>query len=142
MASKTPMALIFTDIVNALSQAIESKYIFLGRPNTSMNGDSPMNKFAVVEFPAAIRDIAFGKKKFVLATTGTMYLFTKGKSDNTLNLNAASDFIDDVESLFPYNGAVCSISDPTVRFRGADEYGYQVTSITFILQTKANIFNN
>lgn len=142
MAAKTPMTLIYTDIVTALSQAIESKYIFLGRPDISKNVDSPMNKFMVVELPISIKDIAFGNKKFVLTTTGVLYLFTKGKRDNTMNLNATSDFISDVESLFPYNGLVCSISEPTVRLRGADEYGYQVTSITFALQTKANVFKN
>lgn len=135
------MALIYTDIVTALSQVIENKYIFLGRPDTSMNGDSPMNKFAVVELPVSIRDIAHGKKKFVLNTTGVLFLFTKGKNNNTLNLGPTSDFIEDVINLFPYTGAVCSISNPDVLMRGADKYGYQVTSISFDLQTKANVFN-
>ena len=140
MATKTPITLIYTDIVNALSQVIESKYVFLGRPNNSMNGDSPMNKFVVVELPVPIDDIAHGKKKFVLTTTGVLFLFTKSKSNNTLNLNTASDFIANVEGVFPYTGKVCSISNPSVMMRGADEYGYQVTSITFDLQTKVNAF--
>ena len=135
------MTLIYTDIVTALSKVIESKYIFLGRPDTSKDVNAPMNKFIVVELPVPVEDIAHGRKKFVLSTSGVLFLFTKGRSNNTLNLNTASDFIEDVTNIFPYKGSVCMLTDPSVLMRGADEYGYQVTSITFDLQTKANVFN-
>ena len=142
MAAKTPITLIYTDLVKALSGVIESKYVFLGRPNTSMNGDSTMAKFAVVELPLRIEDYAIGKKKWMLVTSGMFYLFTKSKANNTLNLNAASDFLESVVNLFPIVGDVCSATNPTVLLSGADEYGYQVTSITFDLQTKVNVFKN
>lgn len=142
MATKSPITRIYTDLVKALSGVVESKYIFLGRPNTSMNSDCPMTKFAVVELPVRIRDYAIGQKKWMLVTQGVFFLFTKGKSNNTLNVNAASDFVDEVTSLFPIVGDVCSATNPVVLLDGSDEYGYQVTSISFDLITKVNVFSN
>lgn len=141
MAAKTPITLIYSDIVNALSNVIESKYIFFGRPNVSKDGDCPMKKFVSIELPVGIEDYAAGKKKWMLVTSGVVFLFVKTKKDNTMNLSTTSDFIDNVVKLFPINGTVCSASGPRVLLSGADEYGYQVTSITFDLQTKVNVFN-
>lgn len=142
MASKNPIAAIYSDLVTALSGVIEAKYIFPGgRPKTATD-PSTMNKFIAIELPVSIEDIAAGNKKFVLSTTGVFYLFIKSKTNGTLNLNATSDFVSSVESLFPIVGDYCGASSPRVLMTGADEYGYQVITITFDLQTKANIFSS
>lgn len=141
MAKKSTISLIYSDLVTALKGIIETKYIFTGgRPNT-ITKDSEIAKFVVVDLPVAVEDIAFGKKKFVLNTTGVMYLFVKSKKDTTINLNATSDFIEQVVDLFPIRGDVSGAANPEVLMRGADEYGYQVVTITFDLQTRPNIFN-
>lgn len=142
MAKKSTIARIYDDLVTACKTVVESKYIFTGgRPNNIMT-DSDVAKFIVIDLPVSIEDIAFGNKKFVLDTTGVIYLFVKSKKDSTLNINATSDFIEEVFNLFPVRGAVCGAANPKVLTRGADEYGYQVVTVTFDLQTKANVFNN
>ena len=139
MAKKTPISAIYTDLVTALSVVIESKYIFLGgRPDTSSES---MNKFAVIELPVGIEDIAVGRKKFSLSTTGVVYLFVKAKSNGTLNVNTTSDFVESVCGVFPVNGDYCEAYNPSVLMKGADEYGYQTVSITFDINTKAYVFN-
>ena len=138
--AKEPLKLIFTDLVSALSTKIDPELIYLGnRPNITEG--STMTKFVMVSLPASIEDIAIGRKKFVLDTTGVFYLFQKAKKDTTLNLNATSSFVSDIEGLFPIRGEVCGASDPTVLMRGADENGFQVITITFSLQTRANVFS-
>ena len=141
MATQGMIKGIYTDLTNALKSVIESKYIFLGaRPTSTMNSSETMSKFIVVELPARFRDVAIGRKKFVMQTQGIMYLFTKAKSNATLNLNAASDFTDSVENLFPIIGECCSASEPQVLMDGADEYGYQIVTITFDIQTNVLAF--
>lgn len=142
MATKSPIAAIYTDLVNALSGVIETKYIFPGgRPKTA-EGSTTMNKFIVIELPVSIEDIAAGNKKFVLNTTGVFYLFIKSKANGTLNVNSTSDFLSSVESLFPIVGDYCGASSPRVLMNGADDFGFQLVTITFDLQTKARIFNS
>lgn len=142
MAAKSPIAAIYTDLVTALSGVIEAKYIFPGgRPKTATD-PSTMNKFIAIELPVSIEDIAAGNKRFVLSTTGVLYLFYKSKTNGSLNVNATSDFIDSVERLFPIVGEYCGASSPRILMNGADEYGYQLVTITFDLQTKANIFSS
>jgi len=142
MAAKNPIAAIYTDLVTALSGIIDPKYIFPGGRPKSADSSSTMNKFIAVELPVGIEDIAAGNKRFVLNTTGVLYLFIKSKANGTLNVNSTSDFIDSVERLFPIRGEYCGASSPTVLMNGVDEYGYQFITITFKLQTKANIFSS
>lgn len=137
MTQRTTIAKIYEDLYNAVSNVESGLSVFLGeRPTFSRSGE-PLNKFAVIELPVAIRDIAFGKNKFMLYTTGVIYLFTKAKNDNTLNVNAYSDFAESVVDLFPISGTYCVASNPEVQGRGADGNGYQVVTITFDLHTKS-----
>lgn len=140
-AKKSVIYRIYADLVGAFKDVIETKYIFLAnRPKVS-DSDEPMQKFVVIDLPVSITDICKGKKKRLLSTDGVFYLFTQARSNSTLDVNIMGDFIESVEALFPYIGECCSISDPIVRMTGSDEYGYQVTTITFDLQTKWKVFD-
>lgn len=142
MAKKTVLFSIFSDLVNALKGVVESKYIFLtNRPKVSDSAE-PMKKFIVVDLPVSISDFCIGKKKRLLTTTGVFYLFAQARKNSTLDANAMSSFVDDVESLFPIIGTCCSASDPVVRMTGSDNEGFQVTTITFDLQTKWRVFED
>lgn len=135
-----PIMAIHTDLVNAVSSVISSSLVFPGGRPSVAESDKPMSKFLVIELPAAIKDYAFGNKKFMLTTTGVFYLYSKAKSNGTLNLNAMSDFVSSIEDLFPINGDYCSATSPRILMNGADRHGYQVVTISFDLQTKAYIF--
>jgi len=140
MAKKNVIKSIYTDLVLAVAQVIDAKYIYLGGRPDAIQKDSKIGKFVAIELPVAIEDIAHGNRKFVLNTTGVIYVFVKGKKDTTLDINS-TDLVDDIVDLFPFNGEVCGTANPSVIMRGSDGYGYQVTTITFDLQTKPNIFN-
>lgn len=139
MAKKSTLRCVFEDLVTDLSAVIPKNRIFLqDRPNIKQ-GDTPMEKFCVISLPVSINDYVIGKKKTFLNTAGVLYLFTQARSNNTLNLNA-SDFIDDVVNRFNIKGTYCVASDPSLRLTGADEYGYQVATITFNLRCRWNAF--
>lgn len=139
--AKSPIALIYTDLATALGKVIEMRYVFFGRPDVTKNKNCAMTKFAVVELPTMIEDYVIGRKKWLLETSGVFYLFTKSKETGTMNLNLTSDYIEEVINLFPLKGSVCEAVNPVVLLKGSDEYGYQVTSISFDLRTKVNAFN-
>lgn len=141
MSQANVISSIYTDLGKALMAVIESKYMYFGGRPDNIKADTKIDKFIVIELPVSIEDIAAGRKKFVLNTTGVFYLFNKAKSDMTLNLTTTSQLIADVEALFPIVGDYCKATNPKVLMRGADGYGYQVTTITFDLMTKANVFN-
>ena len=136
MAEKTTRAKMFDDLTNALKGVIESKYIFLGNRPKIDKDNVTMDKFAVIEMPTRVIDVAIGKRKFLLETTGVFYLFTKSKSNNTLNVNAASDYEEAVIELFPISGSYIAAVNPVTIMNTVDEYGYQVTSIMFEIHTK------
>ncbi len=136
------LASIFTDLTTALTTVIGSEFIYLGNRPKLGDKSEPMKKFAVIQLPVSIEDIAVGKKKFALSTTGVFYLFTQSKKDSTLNLTASSDLADDVSGLFPIDGKFCQATNPSVLMKGEDGFGYQVTTITFDLRTKAKVFDN
>lgn len=136
MAEKTTRAKIFDDLVDAIKSVIEPKYIFLGNRPKIDKDNVTMDKFAVIELPTRLRDVAVGKRKFLLETTGIFYLLTKSKTNNTLNVNAASDFEDNVLDLFPISGSYIAAVHPVTIMNKVDEYGYQVTSIMFEIHTK------
>ena len=140
MAQVNVIKSIYTDLVLALAQVIEVKHIYLGGRPDAIQKDSKIGQFVAIELPVAIEDIAHGNRKFVLNTTGVIYVFVKSKKDNTFDINS-TQLVDDIVELFPLNGDVCGAANPNVLMRGNDGYGYQVITITFDLQTKPNVFN-
>ena len=136
MAKKSTISKIYDDLVTAMKGVIESKYIFCGERPDVTKDNSEMEKFVVIELPVSIRDIAIGKHKFLLHSRGLIYLFTKAKSNATLNVNMTSDFIESVMDLFPISGSYIAAVKPEPLLTGADEYGYHVTSVSFEIHTK------
>lgn len=142
MAKKSTLRCIFEDLVNALSETIQSKCIFLkDRPNVK-EGSTPMAKFCVIDLPVSISDYVIGGRNTLVNTTGVIYLFTQARSNNTLDLNVTGDFAESVKSLFPIKGNYVVAAKPVIRLRGADEYGYQVVSITFNLHSRWGAIEN
>lgn len=140
--AKSVLYNIFDDLTKAVKNVVEAKYIFLqDRPDTSKQ-DSPMQKFAVISLPLGIEDYVIGNKKTLLNTEGVFYLFTQARSNNTLNINTMGDFVDKIENLFPIVGEYCTAANPVVRLSGRDNLGYQVSTITFDIQTKWKAFEN
>ncbi len=141
MAATSTIGKIYEDLVGLASEAIETKYIFPGeRPNTSKEG-TPLTSFLVVNLPTPLENLMVGYKKKVLYTDGIIHVFVKGKSNNTLNVNATGNLVDKVLDAFPYVGKCCSCIRPVVRMRGADEYGYHYATISFDIETKVNAFS-
>ena len=141
MAKKSVLFSIHEDLVNALKGVIETKYIFLKDRPSSIDSDTPMKKFVVIDLPVSINDYVIGKKKTYLTTAGVIYLFTATTKKNTLDINATGNLVDSIVELFPINGQFCSAADPVVRMTGNDGQGFQVTTITFDLQTKWRVFD-
>lgn len=141
MAKKSVLSSIYTDLVNAIKNVVDKKYIFLkDRPNIQ-DGEEPMAKFSVIDLPISIDDFVIGNKKTYLTTAGVFYLFTQARKNGTLDINATGSFVDDVIGLFPIDGSTCVASNPVVRMTGSDGQGFQVVTITFDLQTKWRAFD-
>lgn len=136
MAAKSTISRIYTDLVTAIQEVITSKAIFTGGRPDFGEDEIPPKRFIVIELPVQIEDYVVGKSKFLLNTTGVVYIFDKAKKDTTLNVNATSDFVESVTDLFPIVGQYFSAVNPKVLMRGADEYGYQVVTVTFDIHSK------
>lgn len=137
MANKSTIAKIFDDIINALDGIVERKFIFPGgRPDIKEADLEKMDKYIVIELPVNIEDYAVGNHKFHLMTTGVLYLISKAKKNRTLNVNSFSDFTEEVTDKFPISGACITAVKPVVRMTGTDEFGYQITTVTFDVHTK------
>lgn len=135
--AKSTIARMYDDLVNAVDGIVERKYIFTGgRPNIKEADIDTMKKYIVIEIPVNIEDIAVGNHKFHLTTSGVFYLISKAKKNRTYNINALSDFVDEVTDLFPVKGEFIAAVNPIVLATGMDEYGYQIATVTFDIHTK------
>ena len=132
MAEKTTIAKMYDDLVNTLEGVVERKFIFPGgRPDIKEADLEKMSKYIVVELPVQVSDMAFGKHKFHLTTTGVFYLLSRAKKNKTFNVNTLSDFTENVTDLFPIRGNYITATNPTVIMNGMDEFGYQLVTVTF-----------
>ena len=135
--AKSTIARMYDDLVNAVDGIVERKYIFTGgRPDIKEADIDTMKKYIVIEIPVNIEDIAVGNHKFHLTTSGVFYLISKAKKNRTYNINAISDFVDEVTDLFPVKGEFIAAVNPIVLATGMDEYGYQIATVTFDIHTK------
>ena len=103
---------------------------------------SKMSEFAVIDLPLMLRRPYAGNDDFRYSTTCVIYLFCRAKNDGTPNIDAQSSLARKVFKCFPYKDEVCECVDPNVMLRGADEYGFQITTITFTLRTRINSITN
>lgn len=137
MAEKSTIAKMYNDLVNALDGIVEKNYIFVGgRPDIKEHDLETMKKYVVIELPATIEDMVFGKNKFHLTTKGVFFLISAAKKNRTFNVNALSDFTEEVTDLFPIKGEYIIATNPVVLMSGLDEFGYQIVTVTFDLYNK------
>ena len=115
MAKKSTIAKMYDDLINAMDGIVERKLIFPGgRPDIKEADLDKMEKYIVVELPVSIEDYAVGNHKFHLTTTGVFYLISKAKKNKTFNVNALSDFTEEVTDKFPISGKYIAATNPIV----------------------------
>ena len=137
MAEKTTIAKMYDDLINAFDGIVERNLIFPGgRPDIKEPDLEKMPKYIVVELPVNIEDYAAGNNKYLLTTTGVVYLFSKAKKNRTFNVNALSDFTEAVTDKFPISGEYIAAANPTVLMSGTDEFGYQLVTVSFDIHSK------
>ena len=139
MAGKSVLYRIYEDLVGAVKEVIDTKYIFPDRPDSKQE-EKPMTKFVVIDFPSDMEDYVIGSKRSLINTVGVIYLFTASARGDMLDIKASGNFTDSVIALFPINGKCCTAANPVVRGRGSDGNGFHLTTITFDLQTKWRAF--
>ena len=137
MAEKSTIAKMYNDLVNAMEGIVERNFIFPGgRPDIKEADLERMKKYIVIELPVSISDMAVGNHKFHLTTTGVLYLVSEAKKNRTYNVNALSDFTEEVTDRFPISGEYIAATNPTVLANGVDEYGYQIVTVSFDVHNK------
>jgi hypothetical protein len=137
MAEKSTIANMYDDLINAFDGIVERNLIFPGgRPDIKEPDLEKMPKYIVVELPVNIEDYAAGNNKYLLTTTGVVYLFSKAKKNRTFNVNALSDFTEAVTDKFPISGEYIAAANPTVLMNGTDEFGYQLVTVSFDIHSK------
>lgn len=137
MAEKSTIAKMYDDLINAFDGIVERNLIFPGgRPDIKEPDLEKMPKYIVVELPVNIEDYAAGNNKYLLTTTGVVYLFSKAKKNRTFNVNALSDFTEAVTDKFPISGEYIAAANPTVLMSGTDEFGYQLVTVSFDIHSK------
>ena len=137
MAGKSTIAKMYNDLVNAMDGIVERKFIFPGgRPDIKEADLEKMKKYIVIELPLGIEDMVVGNHKFHLTTTGVFYLVSEAKKNRTFNVNALSDFTEEVTDKFPIRGEYIVAANPSVLMSGVDEFGYQIVTVSFDVHNK------
>lgn len=125
--------------VTAMLKDCKIKTYLCDRPKET---GTKMSEFAVVDFPVVLRRPYLGNDDFRYSTRGVIYLFVRAKNDGTPNIDAQTALVRKVCERFPYKDDMCECVDPSVLMRGADEYGFQLTTITFTIRTRINSITN
>lgn len=131
---------IYADLVDAMKDIVDAKYVFLKDRPSLKSGDVPMSKFVVVDLPTTIRDYVIGGRRTMLETSGVIYAFTQARSNNTVNITEMGELVDAIVDRFPISGTYCVATNPNVRMSGSDGQGFQVTTITFDLRCRWRAF--
>lgn len=137
MANVTATYQMFGSVVKMLKDCGVKAYL-MDRPKEAPKSDA----FAVVDFPVSLRRPFVGNDDFRYRTQCVIYLFFRAKNDGTPNIDKQTTLVRKVFGVFPYKDDVCECINPTVLLRGADEYGFQVTTITFTIRTRINSITN
>lgn len=138
MANKSATYQMFNSVITMLNGCGVKCYIS-DRPKET---PAKMSEFAVVAFPVMIRRPYIGYDDFRYTTKGIIYLFCRAKNDGTPNIDKQTALVRKVFAQFPYKDEICECVNPTVLMEGADDYGFQVTTVTFVLRTKINSITN
>ena len=135
MAEKQPMdVLIYGDLVKAVDGICQRTFIER-RPKTL---PEEIKNFIVIQLPAELYGTVAGSFDFQQMGNGVLSIFSKAKTDGTLNVNAHSALVQKVVDLFCIRGEHVTANIIGKRQRGEDGYGYQYTEIYFGLRTKVN----
>lgn len=138
MAKKSATYQLLNSVAGMLKSCNVRVYL-LDRPKEV---PSKLNEFAVVDLPLALRRPYVGNDDFRYSTTCVIYLFCRAKNDGTPNIEAQSTLVRKVFECFPYTDSVCECVHPEVLMRGADEFGFQMMTVTFTLRTRINSITN
>lgn len=138
MANKSAIYQMFSSVADMLKGCDVRTYL-IDRPKET---PQRLDAFAVVDFPVTIRRPYIGNDDFRYRTQGVIYLFCRAKNDGTPNIDRQTALVREVFEKFPYKDDVCELVSPTVLTRGADEYGFQVTTVTFTIRTRINSITN
>ncbi len=138
MSNNTVTYKVFESIVNAL-KPLGTKVYLMNRPTATKTLD---DKFVVIDLPTQFRHQTFGNDDFCYELTGVIYTFCRAHSDGTPNIDQQTKFTRSVMELFPYSDEILECTRPRMLLRGLDDYGFQLTTITFNIRTKYNAFQN
>lgn len=128
MAQITTTKNILKVIGDTISPVV-GKYYYLTRPNKLTDADT--KHFAVIDMPTRFRKSLSGYSRDQTRTTGIIYVYSKAKSNNTPNIDDLTSLSEDLEKLFPIKGDGFSCLEPDTQFMGADDYGFQISRISF-----------
>lgn len=135
MTEREPMdVLIYGDLVKAVEGI--RKRVFIGRRPKTLNEET--KDFLVIQIQSETRGLVAGDFNFVQNGYGILSVFTKAKTDGTLNVNTHGRLVQNVVDLFPINGEHARMTFVGKRNWSEDGYGFQYTEIYFDLQTKVN----
>ena len=138
MANSSATYQMFNSVVEML-KVIGIRTFLSERPNET---PTKMSEFAVVSLPLLIRRPYVGNDDFRYTTQCVLYLYCRSKNDGTPNIDKQTELVRKVFERFPYKDNVCECVNPNVLLRGSDDYGFQVTTVTFTLRTKINSITN
>lgn len=136
MASKSLTYLIYDDLVKAVDGI--GKKTFLGRPKT-VSGE--LVNFIVIQPMTTLQGRVAGKRDVMVDCYGIIDIYSKAKTDGTLNVSTHTTLVQKVLDKFdpPYNGDNIVASNPKELLTGDDKNGYQVTKLTLRIRTKFNV---
>lgn len=135
--AKSTIQNIFTSLTKAAQKTKAEKVYLANRPKSAEKG---LNSFVVVSLPANLTREVKGNDDYLVTTSGLYTVGVKAKSNNTLDLSAQSNLVQEFLDLFPINDEYITAANPTVIMRGGDETGFQITSIMFDVRTKVNSY--
>lgn len=127
MAQTTMTQKILQAIGKTISPVVE-KYYYFTRPNAT---SEDMKHFAVIALPTPFRRNLTGYGRNQTQTTGIVYVFSKAKTNNTPNIGDLTEISEKVEELFPVTGDGFCCTNTDIQYMGADDYGYQMSRISF-----------
>lgn len=127
MAQATMTHNILKTIGKTISPVV-GKYFYLDRPNSFAE---EVKCFAVVDLPTRFRRSLLGYIDNQTRTTGIIYIFSKAKTNNTPNIGELTSLSENVEKLFPIKGDGFVCSRPDLQYLGVDDFGYQMSRISF-----------
>ena len=135
MAEKKPMdVLIYGDLVKAVEGI--SKQIFIERRPKVLKDE--VKDFILIQIPSETRGTVVGDFDFMQKGYGVLSVFTKAKTDGTMNVNAHSTLVQKLVDVFVINGEHIVANIIGKRQWGEDGYGFQYTEIYFDFRTKIN----